>query len=144
MASKHEQFWTHHRYAFVAHSAVKPFPALSYAAAKEQGKTVFAVDPSIEAVEGDATYADLDALPETVDGVVLEVPREETAAWVERAAEAGIGKVWIHMGRDTPEALDKAAQRGLEVCSGTCAVQYLRGGFPHNIHRALRKLSGNW
>ena len=50
MASKHEQFWTHHRYAFVAHSAIKPFTALSYAAAKKQGKTVFAVTHRINLV----------------------------------------------------------------------------------------------
>jgi predicted CoA-binding protein len=144
MVSKHEEFWTHERYAFVAHSTVKPFPALSYAAAKAKGKTVFPVDPSVAAVDGDKTFADLDALPEPVDGVVLEVPREETAAWIERAADAGVSRVWIHAGRDTPEALALAAERGLAVCSGTCAVQYLRGGFPHNVHRALRKLSGNW
>ncbi len=56
----------------------------------------------------------------------------------------GIGKVWTHMGRDTPEALDLARERGVEVCHGTSAVQYVRGGFPHNMHRALCKLSGNW
>ncbi len=146
MTSKHELFWTHDRYAFVGHSAHKPFPELSYAAAKKQGKTVFAVDPGAETetVQGDAVFSDLEALPEPVDAVVLEVPQEETAEWVARAADAGISKVWIHMGRDTPEALALAAERGLEVCSGTCAVQYLRGGFPHNIHRLLRKLSGHW
>jgi hypothetical protein len=48
------------------------------------------------------------------------------------------------MGRETPEALKLAEDRGLEVCAGTCAVQYLGGGFPHSIHRALRKLAGRW
>jgi predicted CoA-binding protein len=79
-----------------------------------------------------------------VEAVILEVPREETAAWIEKIAAADIKDVWIHMGRETPEALKLAEEQGLDVRSGTCAVQYLTGGFPHNVHRLLRKLAGRW
>lgn len=144
MTSAHETFWQLQRYAFVGHSAAKPFPKLSYGAARARGKVVYAVDPSVQTVEGDPTYADLTALPGPVDGVVIEVPASETAGWVKAAADAGVVHVWIHMGRETPEAIALAAERGLELRTGTCAVQYLDGGFPHNVHKWLRKLSGNW
>lgn len=145
MASQHEKFWQYANYAVVGRSSVKPFPHLTYNALREaDGKTVFAVDPSCEFIDGDPAYDDLANLPVPVDAVVLEVPKDETASWVERAANAGISHVWIHMGRETPEALELAESRGLEVCSGTCAVHYLTGGFPHNIHRFLRKAAGRW
>jgi len=145
MPSRHESFWQHTKYAVVGRSSAKPFPRLTYNALKEaEGMTVFAVDPSCNEIEGDPAYAGFADLPEPVDAVVLEVPREETASWIERAADAGIARVWIHMGRETPEALDAAEKLGIEVCSGTCAVQYLTGGFPHNIHRLLRKAAGRW
>jgi uncharacterized protein len=144
MASPHEAFWEHERYALVGNSAEKPFPKLSYKALKEKGKTVFPVDPSASEVEGDQVYDDLASVPGPLDGVVIEVPKEETASWMEQAADAGVTRVWIHMGRETPEALAIAGERGIEVCSGTCAVQYIDRGFPHNIHRFFRKLSGNW
>jgi predicted CoA-binding protein len=145
MPSPHEAFWTNTTFAVVGRSASKPFPALTYSALKTMdGKTVYAVDPSRDEVEGDACFKDLSTLPAPVDAVILEVPAEETASWVEQAADAGITKVWIHMGRETPEAVVVADDRGLELCTGTCAVQYLRGGFPHNIHRLLRRAAGRW
>ena len=145
MPSPHEAFWTNTTFAVVGRSASKPFPALTYNALKAMdGKTVYAVDPSRDEIEGDPAFKDLSTLPTPVDAVVLEVPAEETASWVERAADAGITRVWIHMGRETPEALTLADERGLELCTGTCAVQYLRGGFPHNIHRLLRRAAGRW
>lgn len=144
MPSLHESFWLHDRFCLVGHSAVKPFPLLSYQALKAKGKTVYAVDPSAETIDGDRAFPDLKSLPQPVEAVVIEVPKEETAAWVTAVAEAGIKDVWIHMNRETPEALEIARQKGLTVRTGTCAVQYLRGGFPHTVHKLMRKLAGRW
>lgn len=141
--SDHESFWKLTSFAFVGNSEKKPFPKLSYGAARTAGKKVFAVDPSAETIEGDKAFDDLASLPEAVEGAVLEVPREETEAWVGKAAEAGIKNVWIHMGRDSPEALALAEQRGLDVRSGTCAVMYLKGGY-HSIHKVINKLIGKY
>jgi predicted CoA-binding protein len=145
MASNYEDFWTHSSFAFVGHSAKKRFPTLSYSELKQQGKKVFAVDPCVEQVEGDRTYPDLASLPEKVDAVVLELPKEETEDWVRKAADAGIQNVWIHMARETPEAVDIARERGLTVLTGTCAVMYVKPGFSyHSIHKWINKLIGKY
>jgi predicted CoA-binding protein len=126
----------------VGHSAGKGFPTLTYRGLRQQGKKVFPVDPSVSEIEGDATYSDLEALPAKVEAAVLEVPRDETANWVGRVADAGIERVWIHMNRDTPEALALAEERGLEVHSGTCAVMYVTPGLSyHSIHKWISKLT---
>jgi predicted CoA-binding protein len=145
MVSKHESFWGHSSYAVVGHSARARYPLLTYRALKDRAKRVVPVDPEADAIEGDKAYRSLADLPELVDGVVIEVPREETKSWVEQAAAAGIPRVWIHMNRDTPEALAVARDKGMEVCTGTCAVQYLTTGLsPHAIHRAIRKILGRY
>jgi hypothetical protein len=144
MPSDHEMFWLRDRFAVVGQSAQAPFPLLSYRALKAKGKVVYAVDPDAKSIDGDATYPDLASLPGSVDAVLIEVPKEQTARWMTMVADAGIERVWIHMRRETPEALSIARERGIHVCTGTCAVQYLRGGFPHSVHRLLRKLSGKW
>jgi uncharacterized protein len=145
MPSTYEAFWTHSSFAFVGHSAKKGFPHLSYAEAKKRGKKVFAVDASVAEVASDKTYSDLRSLPEKVDGVVVEVPREETIEWVRQAADAGIKNVWIHMNRETPEALEFGRQAGLNVLTGTCAVMYLSQGLTyHSVHRWLNKLGGKY
>jgi predicted CoA-binding protein len=99
----------------------------------------------VDEVRGDRTYPDLASLPEKVEAVVLEVPADETADWVARAADAGARSVWIHMGRDTPEALELAEKRGLTVLKGTCAVMYVKQGFSyHSLHKWVNQLTGQY
>ena len=145
MATAHEQFWTFKTYAVVGHTKKRAFPTLTYKGLKAAGKQVFAVDPSVKEVEGDKAYDDFASLGTIVDATVLEVPREETAQWVQRAAKAGVGRIWIHQGTDSPEAIEIARNNGLELHSGTCAVMYLKSGFNmHGIHRVLWKALGRY
>ncbi len=70
------------------------------------------------------------------------MPKDQTAAWVQKVADAGIGNLWIHQQTDTPEALRLAKERGLRTEHGTCAVMYVRKGFSgHSLHRAIMKLT---
>ena len=142
MTSAHERFWQGSSFAFVGLSAKKGFPHLSYEKSKALGKKVFAIDPSREEIAGDRAYADFAALPEKVEAAVLEVPREDTAGWVEKAADAGIRRVWIHASRDTPEAIALGKDRGLELLTGACAVMYVnRRPSYHSIHKWIAKLT---
>jgi predicted CoA-binding protein len=145
MPSEYEKFWENESFAFVGVSAKKPFPKTSYAELKNQGKKVFAVDPSAEKIEGDRAFPDFGSLPEKVEAAVIETPKEETEDWIAGAADAGIKNVWIHVGRDTPEALALAAERGLKVLTGTCAVMYVTKRFTgHSIHKWINKLLGKY
>jgi len=142
MPSECEQFWTASSYAVVGHQASKrPFPKIAYGALKDRGVTVYPMDPDGGTVEGDKAYAGFDDLPGPVEAAVLELPKEETAAWVVRAGDAGVKQVWIHQMTDTPEALAEAEKRGLTVVTNHCAVMYNKPGFsPHAIHRGIWKL----
>lgn len=145
MPTAHERFWENESFAFVGHTAKRGFPTLSYTELRGQGRKVFAVDPSAETIEGDRAYPDFASLPEPVAAAVLEVPPEETRDWVARAADAGIRHLWIHMGRDTPEALALAKERGLDVLTGTCAVMYVKPGFSyHTLHKWVNQLTGRY
>jgi predicted CoA-binding protein len=143
--SNHESFWNAQAYAVVGHSAKRPFPRLTYRALKDNGKTVYAVDPGTDTVEGDRSYPDLASLPAAVQAVVVEVPKEETGQWVERAAAAGIKDVWLHANTDTPDAVAIAQKHQINLRTGTCAVMYLTHGFTfHSIHRVVNKIAGKY
>lgn len=145
MPSNHELFFTKQTYAVVGHSKAQNYPILTYKGLKASGRTAFPVDPSVEEIEGDKTYKDLSSLPERVDGVILEVPKAETRDWVEKAAEAGVKDVWIHMQRETEEALALAREKGINVRTGTCAVMYVTPGVTyHSIHKLIMKLIGKY
>lgn len=138
-----EKFWTLGSFAFVGHTKKRGFPKLSFTALLKKGGKAYAVDPSVEEIKGNKAYPDFQSLPEKVEAAVLEVPKEETAGWVEKAIEAGIKNVWIHMERETEEALALAKQSELTVHTGTCAVMYLKKGFPfHALHRWIMKRKG--
>ena len=143
--TEHERFWAHESFAVVGQSAKKSFPVLTYRGLKKLGKPVFAVDSTAEEIDGDRCHADLRALPEPVEAVVLELPRDETLAGLRQVSNAGIGDVWIHMGTETPEALEFARQHGIQTHSGTCAVMYLTPGLTyHSIHKWVMKLAGRY
>ena len=146
MPSECESFWTAASYAVVGHQgSKKAYPKITYGALKEQGKTVYPIDVAGQPVDGDTSYTDFAALPGPVEAAVLELPKDETAAWVARAAEAGAKQVWIHQATDTPEALAEAQKHGLKVVTGHCAVMYNKPGFSgHAIHRGIWKLLGKY
>ena len=82
MTSTRETFWEYGSFAVVGHSARRNFPRITYKRLRDAGKTVYAVDPSIDLIEGDTSYGDLAALPGPVEAAVLELPKDETADWV--------------------------------------------------------------
>lgn len=138
-------FWKHRSFAVVGNAAKKSFPRLTYRGLKKMGKTVFPIDPSASVIDGDVAFPNFDQLPRSVDAVVIEVPKEETRDWVALAAEAGIQDVWIHMQRETPEALALAEEKHLNVRSGTCAVMYLEPGLSyHTIHKWIMQIAGKY
>ncbi len=140
----HESFWDNKSFAVVGHESRKNFPHLTYTGLKKLGKTVYPVDPSATQIQGDTAYGALAGLPRHVDAVVLEVPKDETRDWVAQAADAGIKDVWIHMARETPEAMALAEEKHLNVRTGTCAVMYLNAGSYHAVHRWVMKLMGKY
>jgi predicted CoA-binding protein len=145
MTSNYETFFENDRFAVVGDKAKQGFPVLTYRGLKKLGKEVFPVDPSAEEIEGDHVYAALDGLPAKADAVVLEVAKEDTRDWVERAAEAGIKDVWIHMGRESPEAIALAQDKGMNARTGTCAVMYVTPGLSyHSIHKWIMKRVGKY
>lgn len=145
MASDYETFWDLKRYALVGNSKTRPFPKLTFAGLKRNGKIVYPVDRSESQIDGERTYASLAELPEPVDAVVIEVPKEEAFEWFKQAADSGVKDIWLHGKTETPECTALAKEQGIRLRSGTCAVMYLHRGFsPHAIHRFINRVLGKY
>ena len=130
-------------FAVVGRSEAKPFPMLSYRRLKAVDKTVYPVDPSADNIDGDKAFANLGALPESVEALIVEVLKAETKDWVAAAADAGIKDVWVHMAHDPPEAIALAQEKGINLRTGACAVMYLNPGLSyHSIHKVIMKATG--
>lgn len=145
MPSEYQTFWTMNRYAVVGHNEKRQFPKLTFGGLKRNSKTVYPIDESVDSIEGERTYKSLRELPEPVDAVVIEVPKEESLKWCQQAVERGIKDIWLHMHTESPETLAFAKENGVRLRTGTCAVMYLsRGLSPHTIHGFFRRLQGKF
>jgi predicted CoA-binding protein len=145
MPSNHETFFTFDRYGVVGRSQVKAFPILSYRGLKALRKTVYAIDPSTDRIDGDPAYPDLAAVPGPIEGLLIETPKGETRDWVAAAAAAGIRDVWVHQGLETPEAVAAAGAAGINLRTGTCAVMYLDSDVSvHGLHKLIMKMIGRY
>lgn len=84
----------------------------------QRGLTVYPVNPREKQIEGLTVWPDLASLPGPVHGVSIVTPPEVTEGVVEEAAAAGIRRLWMQPGAESPEALRRAEELGLEAIAG--------------------------
>lgn len=90
---------------------------------QQHGRPVFPVNPRADRVEDLAAYPDLASLPEPVHGVSIITPPAVTEQVVEAAAKAGIRHLWMQPGAESPEAVRRAEELGLNVIAdGSCLL----------------------
>lgn len=91
---------------------------------KQRGKTVFAVNPGADRVEGDRCYAAVGALPEKPGGVLLVIPPHETLQVIRETAAAGIPYAWLQQGANSIDGERLAEELGLKLISGECIFMH--------------------
>ena len=114
-----------------------------YAELKERGYEVFAVNSSVQQIDGEPCYPNITALKDKVDGVVVCVSSEYAKPVLQEASEIGLRNVWLQQGAETPELTKLGDNLGLNMVSGKCILMYAQPvrSF-HAWHRAIAKLFG--
>jgi len=107
-----------------------------------KGYRVFAVHPEAPAIEGKPCWPDLKLLPEPVGGVVVVVPPARTEEVVRQAHEAGIRRVWMQQGAESPEAVRFCEANGMSVVQKECILMFAEPAGFHRFHRWLWGLLG--
>src|SRR5690349_10437227 len=85
---------------------------------QQAGRKVFAIHPRETSVEGAPAFAKLSDLPEKIDGLSIVTPPAVTEKLVEEAAAAGVTRLWMQPGAESPAAIARAKQLGLSVIAG--------------------------
>lgn len=89
------------------------------------GFTVYAVNPreGEAELEGVPCVPDLASLPGPIDGLSIVTPPPVTEQLVEEAARLGIPRVWMQPGAESPAALRRAEELGLDpIAGGPCLL----------------------
>jgi len=84
----------------------------------QHGHAVSVVHPKEAAIEGVKTVPDIASLPKGIRGLSMITPPALTEQLVEQAAAAGIQRVWMQPGAESPAAIAKAEALGLSVIAG--------------------------
>ena len=115
---------------------------------KRTGHDVFAVNPHMQAFEGDRCYPNLQSIPGGVDGVVIITRPETTERIVRDCNDAGVRRVWMHqsMGKGSSvssEAVDYCGEHDISVIAGACPMMFGPGvDFGHTCMRFVLRLTG--
>lgn len=89
---------------------------------KEKGLTVYPVNPKTDSVEGVKSYPTLKDLPEKVEGIVLVVPPAVTDKIVQEAFDAGIERIWMQPGAESPDAVKRCEEKGICYIDRECIM----------------------
>lgn len=127
----------------------------NYKKFKENGYTVYAVNPRLTDYDGAPCYPNLKAIPEKPDAVFIMTRPAITQDIVRQCVDLGIRHVWMHCLLGTKpglglsktsvssSAIETCRKNGIEVIPGTCPNQFLKPDFIHGLIRRFSRAFGN-
>jgi len=139
-----ERFFQHSALAVAGVSRdSRKFGFMVYKDLKQKGYRVYALNPNAAQIGGDDCYPSVQAVPETVGGLVVVVPPTRALQVIEEAVQAGVRSVWLQPGAESHEVLALCASGGVEVIYDECIMMHAGPvKFPHNMHRWINRSLG--
>jgi uncharacterized protein len=108
-----------------------------------KGYELYPIHPEADSVGDVKSYRSYTDLPAPVNAAFIAVARDKSATAVQQAHEAGVGRVWIQQGADSPEAVDYCAEHGMEAVTHECILMYAEPVVSiHKFHRFFKRLFG--
>ena len=89
---------------------------------KGVGYRIVPVNPNVDTVLGERSYASLDSVPDPVDLVVVFRRSEQVASVAEAALQKGVRAFWMQLGIRDPASADRLRQAGIRVVEDRCTM----------------------
>lgn len=108
---------------------------------KAKGYDLRLIHPEADSIDGQAFARNVREVASKVGGLILVTPPEATLSLVREAAEAGIRRIWMQQGAESPEAIRFCEEHGMSVVHGHCILMFPEPtGLPHALHRWLLRV----
>ncbi|GAB5493811.1 MAG: CoA-binding protein [Phototrophicaceae bacterium] len=99
---------------------------------RAQGYTIIPVNPTVDTIDGEKSYASLADVPIPIDMVNVFRRSEHLAGIVDEAIALNIPAIWTQLGVIDINARDKAIDAGIKFAMDLCIkVEHRRLGIPH-------------
>jgi predicted CoA-binding protein len=113
---------------------------------KENGYSVFAINPKAIEINDVPCYASLKDIPEQVEATFISTPPSATKGVIQECIDLGIKNVWIHssMGKGSydQEAIDLAEKNGIEIIPRGCPMMFIKPDGFHACFKWFMNLQG--
>jgi uncharacterized protein len=112
---------------------------------RKRGYDVSIVHPQAQEIDGTRCFANLTALKDQLDGIVVSVPPPQALKVLRDAASISLKNVWLQRGAESPEALVLAKELGLNLVTKKCVLMYMEPVRSiHAFHRTLARWFGKY
>jgi uncharacterized protein len=129
------------RIAVVGVSRHRGFGNAILKALRKQGYEVFPVNSEVDTVEGERCYRSVAEVPAPAPAVVVVVPPAAGVKVIEDCARAGVKRVWLQQGAESPAVLAACKEKGIEASSGACIIMHAAPTGLHSFHRWIWKIT---
>ena len=102
---------------------------------RRKGYRIYPVNPDADLIDGERCFRSLSGLPEPVRAVLVVVPPERALGVVQEAAAAGITRVWLQQGSQSPKVILMCSELGLETVAGECILMFAQPTGVHKTHK---------
>lgn len=135
-------FLEEHRIAVVGVSRTAGFANTAMKELRTAGYEVFPVNVVADVVHGEPCFHSVLQVPRPLGAVLCVVPPEQAEHVVDDCARAGIRKLWLQPGSESPAVLRKAAAAGIDAVHGSCILMYARPRGIHRFHAFVQRVCG--
>lgn len=94
---------------------------------QQRGLRAFPVNPRETEILGETAFPSLGELPEPVESISVITPPPVTERVVEEAAKVGVRSIWMQPGAESPAAIRRAEELGMEVIAGGPCILVVLG-----------------
>jgi len=127
----------------------KDFSREMFRELRRQGYDMVPVNPAVDEVDGERSFARLQDIKPPVDGVLVMTPADQSLRIAQDCEESGITHVWFHRGTGRgavdEEAVGFCRERGMHVVAGLCPYMFLsQAPFFHRVHGFFMKVAGTY
>lgn len=109
---------------------------------RRKGYRVYPINPQADLIDGERCYRSFAELPEPVRALLVVVPPEQASTVVRAAAKAGITRVWLQQGAQSPLVTLECEELGLDVIAGECILMFAKPTGIHKAHKWVWALMG--
>jgi hypothetical protein len=120
----------------------KKFGYAAFKELKDKGMKIIPVNPSAEEILGEKAYPVISELPDGIKGLIIMTKKDQTAALVREAKNAGIKRIWIQQNSDSKEALAELKDTDISYIIGECILMHYKPNGIHKFHRAINRFFG--